>query len=78
MIQSCWKKSQGMIRWKVVVPPNAKARIFIPAGHRDEVLEAGLPATKQRGISFVEAVRERQIYQLESGSFEFTFRADFP
>lgn len=74
MIKSCWKKTQGMINWQVVVPPNAQATLFIPANPGEEVLEAGLPAKKQRGIGFVEAADGRQIYQIGSGSFEFSFR----
>jgi len=77
-IQSSWKKNHGVISWKVVVPPNAQARLFIPANPGAEVLEAGLPAKKQRGIGFVEAAGGRQIYQIGSGSFEFTFRDDSP
>lgn len=31
IIKSNWKKSLGLISWKVVVPPNATAEVFIPA-----------------------------------------------
>lgn len=75
IIKSSWKESQGKVSWKIVVPPNARARIHIPAKAGDTVLESGLDAKKQNGISFVEAADGGQIYQVESGTFEFSFCA---
>lgn len=74
IIQSNWKEKQGTVVWEVVVPPNAVAKVFIPAKSRTEMKEGGKPAAEQKGIAFLKEANGLQILEVQSGVYTFSFQ----
>ena len=71
-IVSDWRRADGKFTLKVTVPPNTTATVFLPAKSKSSVTESGLPAAKAQGVKFLREQDGRAVYEVESGSYEFT------
>lgn len=59
------------------MPPNSRAKVYIPAAGRKHVKEGGKPAEDVNGVRFLgteasDAVGNHVIYQVGSGVYDFT------
>jgi alpha-L-rhamnosidase len=71
-VASQWKVEGPTFRWKIKLPPNTTATLWVPAAEPGKVREAGGPAAESPGVHFVRADGGRTVYELDSGDFEFT------
>lgn len=73
-IVSSWTAGDGvMLDYKVVVPANATATLYIPVvSENTTVYENGIPASEAEGIEFVKYENGMMIYNIGSGSYHFT------
>jgi len=70
-IASEWKVEGDKLFYKAAVPPNTKAKLYLPAKNMNQVLESGKPITKWKGV---EASADRVLIPLTSGSYSFEVR----
>jgi len=72
-IRSAWERKKGSFRWKITVPANSSARVFVPTSNSDSVTESGVPASESPQVTFVERTDRFAVYDVPSG--EYTFRS---
>jgi alpha-L-rhamnosidase len=71
IIRSDWKIEGGNFQWKVTVPPNTKATVYVPASDPALVKEGGRQAGTAAGVKFLRRTEAAAVYEVESGSYEF-------
>ena len=73
-IVSSWTAGDGVLHdYKVVVPANATATLYLPVtGENAVVYENGVPASEAEGVEFVKYDDGMMVYSLGSGSYHFT------
>ena len=67
-----WRVRDGRFELTVEVPPNTTATVFLPAASADKVTENGKPASKAEGVRFLRFERNRAVYEVGSGRYNFT------
>jgi alpha-L-rhamnosidase len=75
-IVSEWQRSGSTLQLHVVIPPNATARIEVPAAGADSVKEGGLPAAHASGLKF--AQMNAGAAEFEAGSGDYHFESTLP
>lgn len=74
-IVSDWKKDGATFTYKVEVPANTTATIFVPIDKPDaSVWESGKPATQSEGVTFVRNENGAAVYRIGSGTYRFTVK----
>ncbi|MFT2008874.1 glycoside hydrolase family 78 protein [Pontibacter sp. 13R65] len=71
LIKSDWKKEKKRFTWKISVPANTKAVVYIPASSEKSVTEGGKKASSANGIKFLRMEGDRAVYELGSGDYSF-------
>ncbi|MGA2065442.1 MAG: family 78 glycoside hydrolase catalytic domain [Thermoguttaceae bacterium] len=71
-IASHWRIEGGRFLWEITVPPNTTATVHLPAKDPAGVLVGGRPAAAAEGVRLLERGRERTVYEVPSGSYEFS------
>jgi alpha-L-rhamnosidase len=71
-IASSWQAQNGEFHWSIVVPPNATATVYVPANDSKTVRENGKPAARAEGVKFIRMENDAAVYEVGSGSYEFT------
>jgi alpha-L-rhamnosidase len=77
LVVSNWSRTPGAVEWKITIPPNATATIFIPAGSLDEVREGpglGLPAMRAEGVRDAHIEGRSAVFSVGSGTYRFMSR----
>ena len=70
-IRSEWHKSGSKLTWKICIPGNAKARIYIPSSSVAHVKESGKAATSSDCVTFTGMEGNRAVFEVGSGDYEF-------
>jgi alpha-L-rhamnosidase len=73
-ISSEWQKEAGGLDWKIVIPPNIRARIFVPAASAAGIYENGRPVQQVRDLKFIKQEDGFEIFEAVSGSYHFIVR----
>lgn len=74
LIASEWRKEGGRFYWKVVVPPNTEATVYLPTTKVNAVTESDKPLTEAEGVQ-VRGMERRHVV-VEVGSGEYRFEVD--
>jgi alpha-L-rhamnosidase len=74
LIASEWKKEGNTFRWRVTVPVNATATIYVPAKDIAAVTESGKPAAAARGVKLLRSENGRAVIEIGSGQYDFASR----
>lgn len=74
-IRSAWNIEGDNFHWQITVPPNTTATVHIPTRDAASVRENGVPAKDRPGIQFLRTTETAAIYQIGSGTYDFTARA---
>ncbi len=72
MISSSWQTQGGEFNWKIVVPPNATATVYLPSKDSASIRESGKPAAQSNGVKFLRVEGDAAVYEIGSGSYTFT------
>ena len=72
-IVSEWKRDGGQLHWRVAVPANTSARLYVPCAGAHTVTESGRPLDQVPGVS--RASEQPGFAVLEIGSGEYSFSA---
>ena len=73
-IVSDWKSEGGKFTLAVTIPANTTATVIIPTTSPDAVTESGQLAIKSEGVTFLRAEPATVVYQVGSGTYQFTSR----
>ncbi|MDR1743412.1 MAG: glycoside hydrolase family 78 protein [Dysgonamonadaceae bacterium] len=71
-IESAWKKEAETFIWKITVPANTTAVVYIPATAENEVSESGKQASTVEDVKFVELRDGYAVYEIGSGKYNFS------
>lgn len=70
-IVSDWKIANGDFEWRIELPANTSATIFVPAVDADSVVESGVPASGAAQVRFLRMEADRAIFEIGSGRYLF-------
>ena len=70
-IDSDWKRDGDQFQWKIGVPANTTATVYMPAGDVAEIAESGKPLAQADGVKFLRIEEGRAVLKLGSGEYEF-------
>ncbi len=71
-IKSEWHVEDGQLIYKTTVPANTTATLYLPADSESDVAEGSQLAYDAEGIEFVGLENGKAVYDLVSGSYEFS------
>jgi alpha-L-rhamnosidase len=72
MIKSEWKKTGNTLEWKVVVPANTTALLYVPARSVDDITEAGKTVSSPGDAQVIKWENNIATIQIGSGEYHFT------
>jgi hypothetical protein len=64
----------GQFLYRVQIPANTTATVYVPAQNPAQVEEGGLPAESAEGVQFVKMADGCAVYEIGSGTYLFTTR----
>jgi alpha-L-rhamnosidase len=70
-IGSNWKKGNGRFTWKINVPANTTALVYMPAHTAAQVKEGAKAATASEGVRFLRMEGGRAVFEVGSGQYAF-------
>ena len=73
---SGWKLSEGALVVSLTVPANTTARVHLPVGNADEVVESGRVITMAREIKVIGIEAGRVVVEIGSGKYEFLMKEE--
>ena len=63
-----WKRKDGWLMVDVTVPVNTTATVYVPG---KKTTEGGLPADEAEGVTFLRMEKNKAVYKVESGKYQF-------
>jgi len=66
-----WRRSGGRFRLEVRIPPNATARVVLPASDPGAATESGEPLRRARGVRAAAARGSETVVEIGSGCYRF-------
>lgn len=73
-IASHWQRDGGRFTLKISIPPNTTATVFLPAMSVEDVTAGQLPESQGDNVKFVRQEKDRAVFRVNSGDYEFTSR----
>jgi alpha-L-rhamnosidase len=74
LITSDWNRDGSKFRWRITVPANTTATVYVPAASAEDVTESGKPAEKSPGVQFLKREKGRAVFAIGSGKYSFESR----
>ncbi|QKJ28523.1 family 78 glycoside hydrolase catalytic domain [Mucilaginibacter mali] len=71
MVKSSWKKDGGRFNWKISIPANTTAMVYVPAKSAAAVMESGQKAATSKGVKFIRMENGRALFEVGSGDYVF-------
>lgn len=71
-ITSDWRKDEGEFQWKIRIPANTTATVYLPSRNPEDVTESGRPLSQAKGVKLVGTEGGPVVVNVESGPYEFT------
>jgi len=68
LIKSSYSKTDDKFNWKISIPANTTATLYIPAKNKNAVTES---LGSIRDLKFIKLEKDRAIYEVGSGDYEF-------
>jgi alpha-L-rhamnosidase len=72
LIRSDWSLEQGTLNWRITIPANTTATVYMPSTPSDTVSESGIPAHEARGVRYLHSMADTTVYVVDSGDYHFT------
>lgn len=70
-IESGWTKTGTGYHYRLVVPANTTATLYLSAPQERNVMEGGVRAAKAQGVKLLRQEKGKIVYELSAGSYEF-------
>lgn len=71
-IRSAWEHNGNQFNWRITVPVNTQALIYVPAATEKEVKEGDKAAVDNKDIRFVKMENGFAVYEIGSGDYAFS------
>ena len=73
-VRSAWTldAERGLFDWRITVPANTSATIYVPAATSAVVREGDVPADEAPGVSLLRREADVAVYEVEAGEYHFT------
>ncbi|HOX57361.1 MAG TPA: family 78 glycoside hydrolase catalytic domain [Candidatus Paceibacterota bacterium] len=71
LIVSDWQRKDGVFRWRITVPVNSTATVYVPAKSADDVTESGRPGVQSAGARLLRFEPGRAVFEVKSGDYNF-------
>lgn len=71
-IRSAWTQESGRFDWKVTVPANSVATVYILANDAPDVTESGQALDRANGVTFLHMEAGFAVLRLTSGTYSFS------
>ena len=78
LIRSEWTLENNNFEWRVTIPANTTATVYVPAKDASHVTENGHSAEKAQGITFLRMENGFAVFDIEPGSYSFSSQFDKP
>lgn len=72
LIVSNWKKNNKTFQWKISIPPNTTAEVYIPAKSNKTIKANGASIANAKGIEYIKDEGDRVHLRLLSGNYELS------
>ena len=72
LINSDWNYENGIFHWKINIPANTTATIYIPTNNVASVKEANRSVKELSNIKYVGIEKDVAVYEIGSGSYDFS------
>ena len=72
LVKSSWEKKDGRLNITVAIPVNTTAEVHLPTLNPAAVLENGVAASDSDGVSFLKKDKQKTVYAVQSGLYEFS------
>jgi alpha-L-rhamnosidase len=73
-ISSEWERKDNELSWKLQVPFNTKAIVYLPAKSSNDVKEGGKDISSSGDIRFIKTENGNAVFEVGSGSYHFTVK----
>ena len=70
-IRSEWRRNNGVFQWKITVPANTSAEVFLFATSPQKVRESGKPVNASEDIKFIRMEDGYAVFKIGSGDYYF-------
>ena len=67
-----WKKEGGRLEWRLVIPPNTRAKVYVPARRIENIMESGRPVNQANELEFLRMENGFAVFDAVSGEYRFT------
>jgi len=71
LISSQWRNQPERFTWKITIPANTTATIYIPANSQYEISENNRPVSECNGVKFIRMDGKRAVFEVGSGNYQF-------
>jgi alpha-L-rhamnosidase len=74
LIRSSWSKGNGALTFKVTIPVNTTARIYVPARNEASISVGGMQAATAECVKLLGTQEGTSVFEVGSGDYEFVAR----
>ena len=78
LIRSEWTLENHNFDWRVTVPANTTATVYVPAKDVSHVTENGHSVEKAQGVRFLHTENGFVVFAVQAGSYSFSSQLDRP
>jgi alpha-L-rhamnosidase len=71
LIESKWRNEEDTFQWRITIPPNTTATVYVPAAGVEAITEGGRPAKKAEGVKFLRMEDDRAVFAVGAGRYRF-------
>jgi alpha-L-rhamnosidase len=76
LIRSAWTQEHDLFDWRITVPANTTATVYVPAKNVTQVTESGRSVETANGITFLRMENWFAVFEIISGSYRFSSRLE--
>jgi alpha-L-rhamnosidase len=70
MISSHWEMNGQSFKWRISVPVNTTATVYVPAKEAKNVKEGGKPVAANKDVKFLRMEEGYAVYEVPSGNYD--------
>ncbi|HEU5101996.1 MAG TPA: glycoside hydrolase family 78 protein [Roseiflexaceae bacterium] len=71
-IRSSWTLKGGRFDWRISIPANTSATVYVPAAAGAEVREGGASADGAAGVRLLRREADAAVYEVDAGEYQFS------
>jgi alpha-L-rhamnosidase len=77
-IRSAWTldAERGKFDWRITVPANTSATVYVPATASAAMREGDVPADESPGVSLLRRETDAAVYEVAAGEYHFTVESE--